>query len=115
MYILLAIIPIGVGIYFYFAQQNITKYNSPDGNYILIVKKDKSFFKNTMPGDGGIGNIPVIVILKDSHGKIVGKSSSNPDCSIFDSSIEIEWDLVNNQVWYGRGKTINLKTGKVEC
>ncbi len=32
-----------------------------------------------------------------------------------DSSIEIEWDLENNQVWYGRGKTINLKTGEVGC
>ncbi|MEW7280362.1 hypothetical protein ABW636_17360 [Aquimarina sp. 2201CG1-2-11] len=35
--------------------------------------------------------------------------------AIYNDSIEVIWDLKNTQVWYGRGKTINTKTGKVDC
>jgi hypothetical protein len=66
-----------------------------------------------MPGDGG--NPVVEVILTDTYGNIIGTSNSNSDCAIFKDSISVEWDLKNEQVWYGKAKTINIKTGKVEC
>ena len=66
-----------------------------------------------MPGDGGKSR-PVVAILKNANGKTIGKSSDNPDCGILWFSVFVEWDMENNQVWFARAKTINLKTGKVE-
>lgn len=116
IYIVLSILLlIGIGFYFYNSQKELATYQSPDGQYELVIKNEKGIFSPTMPGDGGAGSIPVVVVLKDADGKVIGKSSDNTDCDIFNDSIEIEWDIKNEQVWYGRGKTINLKTGKVEC
>ncbi|MDB2463171.1 hypothetical protein N9W61_03625, partial [Algibacter sp.] len=89
----------------------IKTYTSPDGNYTLTLRLGLSIFLPTMPGDGG--NPEVIVILKDAHGNLIG--TSNSECAIFKDSITVEWDMENEQVWYGKAKTINLKTGKVEC
>ena len=91
----------------------LATYKSPDGNYELIIKNDRSIFFTTMPGDGG--NPAVEVILKDANGYIIGTSNSNSNCAIFKDSIIVSWDLKNEQVWYGKAKTIHLKTGKVEC
>lgn len=104
----------GAGIYFYNSPKELKTYQSPDGNYELVVVSKKGIFSTTMPGDGGT-SMPVGVVLKDARGKIIGKSSSNSDCGILRFSIEVEWDFENEQVWYARGKTINLKTGKVAC
>ncbi|WP_378174079.1 hypothetical protein [Aquimarina sp. SS2-1] len=115
IYIILAIIlPAGIGIYFYDASKVLETHKSPDGDYVIIVKRENSFFTTTMPGDGGT-NIPVEVILKNTNGKVIGTSSSNKNCGVLWFSIEINWDLENHEVWYGRGKTINLKTGEVSC
>ncbi len=91
----------------------IATYKSPDGHYELIIKYDRSIFFSTMPGDGG--NPEVEVILKNANGTIIGTSHSNNNCGIFNDSIEVVWDIENQQVWYGRSKTIHLKTGIVEC
>jgi len=99
----------------YNARKELATYQSPDGNYVLTIKSKRNLISSTMPGDGGIGSMPVEVILKDTDGTIIGKSSDNMDCSIFRDSIEVSWDLENEQVWYGKAKTIHLKTGKVEC
>lgn len=116
IFFLLAIILLtGISLYVYFIDNKKIKYISPDGSYMLIVKKEMRMFTPKMPGDGGSGNRPVRVILKDRKGKVIGKSDSNPDCGIFESSLEIEWDLENDLVWYGKGKSIHVKTGKVGC
>ncbi len=112
---LILIFLIALGVHFYNSQKELATYHSPDNNYELVIKREKSFLSITMPGDGGAGNMPVEVILKDVNGKIIGKSSDNSNCAIYNDSIEIIWDLKNTQVWYGRGKTINTKTGKVDC
>lgn len=88
-------------------------YKSPDGLYIIEVSAVKRAF--TMPGDGGTANTPALIVLKNRKGKIIAKSSDNPDCGIFLDSVTINWDLENNLVWYGKAKTINVKTGKVSC
>ncbi|WP_299260238.1 hypothetical protein [uncultured Aquimarina sp.] len=117
VYILLIILLIGIiaGVKLNNKITHIATYQSPDGNYELIIKNDRSIFFSTTPGDGGMGSMPVEVILKNADGKTIGKSSDNSDCSIFNDSVEIVWDLENDQVWYGKSKTIHLKTGKVEC
>ncbi len=116
IYILLfLVIFIGVGLYFYNSLNKLATYQSPDGKYELIIKDNTSFFELVMPGQGGLGSKSILVILKDSNGKIIGKSKSNSNCGIFYDSVEVEWDLKNEQVWYGRAKSINIKTGKVEC
>lgn len=104
-----------LGVYFLFIYQKGTKYYSPNSEFIIVVKKKQRFFSTVMPGTGGAGSTPVLVILKDKSGKTIGKSSDNLDCSIFDGSINIQWDIQNGVVWYGKGKMFNLRTGKVEC
>ncbi len=104
-----------IGFYFLFIKQTGIQYHSPQGQFVIIIKKKQNLFSIVMPGTGGKGSTPVTVILKDKSGKTIGKSSDNPECSIFDGSIEIEWDMKNNKVWYGRGKMIDLKTGRVGC
>lgn len=115
--ITIVIILIGVLVFEYMNNTNSTlaTYQSPDGNYQLIVIMDRNNFTVTMPGNGGVGSLPVKVVLKDAKGKIIGSSNTNTNCGAFKGSIEIDWDLKNNEVWYARGKSINLKTGKVEC
>lgn len=118
-YILIASIIILIGTiavgYLSITNKPLAIYQSPDGNYQITIKNDRSIFSITMPGDGGMGSVPVKVILKDVKGRTIGSSNSNDKCGVFIYSIEIEWDLENNEVRYARGKTINLKTGKVGC
>ena len=117
MYIILIVIVVlgGVGYYVYQKAMVLATHTSPDGKYKAIIKRDRGFFIPTMPGDGGPDSLPVVVILKDSSGNTIGSSDDNPQCGIFYGSIEIDWDMKNQWLWYGKAKTINLKTGKVEC
>ncbi len=101
--------------YLYDSQVYLAKYQSPDGNYELIIKSDRSIFASTMPGNGGLGSCPVKVILKGANGKVIGNSNSNKDCGTIMDSIDVRWDLENDEVWYSKARTIDLKTGKVEC
>jgi hypothetical protein len=117
MYTILIAIVVFVGIGYYVFQNAmiLATYTSPNGNYKAIIKRDTGFFSSTMPGDGGSDSLPVIVILKDKSGKTIGSSNDNPRCSIFYGSIEIKWDLENGWLWYGKARTIDINTGKVEC
>ncbi len=101
------------GLYAYDKSRVLETHQSPDGNYVLIVKRSGSLFSFTMPGDGG-KSMPVDVVLKDAEGNIVG-NSSDTDCGTLWFSIDIFWDVENNEVWYAKAKTINVKTGKVSC
>lgn len=101
------------GNYFYNSLLYIETYHSPDGNYELIVKREGlGLFTSTMPGDGGAGSSSVVVILKSADGKVIGTSNNIPNGNTIMDSISVEWDIENDWVWYGRGKAINLKTGK---
>lgn len=111
--IIVILIGVTTGMKLFNKSMQIATYQSPDGNYELIIKNDRSIFFSTMPGDGG--NPVVEVILKDANGNIIGTSNSNNTCAIFKDSIYVSWDLENEQVWYGKAKTINIKTGKVKC
>ena len=104
----------GIAIHFFNEKNVLETHKSPDGKYEIVVKSNRSFFETTMPGDGG-KSTPVVVILKNANGKIIGKSSDNRGCGTLWFSIYIEWDIENNQVWYAKARTINLKTGKVAC
>ena len=116
IYILLIIgTCIALSLYFCNSQKELATYRSPDGKYELIIKNRRSFFETTMPGAGGAGSLPVEVILKNSNGKVIGKSSVNSDCGLFYDSVVVLWDIEEGYVSYGRAKTINLKTGEVEC
>jgi hypothetical protein len=77
------------GYYVYQKAMILATHTSPNDNYKAIIKRNRGFFIPTMPGDGGANSLPVVVILKDSSGKTIEKSSDNPECSIFDGSIEI--------------------------
>ncbi len=102
------------GIYFYDSVFLLDTYQSPNSKYELVVRMlTPNPFSMTMPGDGG--NPTIEVILKNANGKVIGKTRSNSDCSIFKDSLYVRWDIENNQVWYAKGRTIHLQTGKVEC
>ncbi len=68
-----------------------------------------------MPGNGSPSNAPLLIILKNNKGNTISKIDSDSDCSTLYDSINIEWDLTNDIVWYAKAKYINLKTGEVEC
>ena len=110
------ILTLAIGLlYLYDSYMYLETHRSPDGNYKIVIKRAESIFTSKMPGNGGSGGVSVEVILKTSGGKIISRSSYNNQCRVFDSSIEIRWDLENNKVWYGRGKVIDLQSGKVQC
>ncbi|MBW1294165.1 hypothetical protein [Aquimarina litoralis] len=96
------------------ASKEFRTYYSPDGKYQLTIEQEGNFFSPTMPGDGGTSS-EVIAVLKDAKGNIIGKSSDNKNCSVLLFSIDVTWDLENMEVSYAKAKTINLKTGEVEC
>ncbi|RBW62935.1 hypothetical protein DS884_01065 [Tenacibaculum sp. E3R01] len=103
-----------LGICFYNSMIFLKSYKSPDGKFELIIKRsDLDFLTSTMPGDSS--SFYVEIVLKDPHGRGIGSTRNNNNCAIFKDSIEVHWDMENNEVRYGRGKTINLKTGKVSC
>lgn len=104
-----------ISSYLYDSIMHLKTFQSPNGEFELVIKRKESLFTAKMPGDGGIDSICVEVILKDAKGNVIGTSDSNPNCEIFMGSIDVEWEIENNTVWYGRGKAINLKTGKTDC
>lgn len=114
--ILLAIFIIGLVLfvaYFFLWNKPKKTYQSPDRNFTLeiwVAKKGFSF-----PGNSGSGNSEVYAVLKNKDGNTIGNSESNNECAIFLDSVEVRWDLKNKLVYYGRAKSIHLKTGKVEC
>ncbi|WP_338360064.1 hypothetical protein [Yeosuana marina] len=113
--LIILLIGLTIGFYLFNKSMEIATYQSPDGNYELILVNGQSIFTMTMPGDGGRGSMPIDVILKDAKGNIIAKSRGGDVCSIFYDSINVIWDLENQQVWYGKARSINLKTGKVNC
>lgn len=98
--------------YQYFGKSSKKIYKSPDGKYTLEVSSGKS---GNMPGDGGGSTAVAEIVLKSADGNIIGESKNNPDCAIFLDSVEVIWDIENDLVFYGKAKSIHLKTGKVEC
>lgn len=111
---IVALSAVVLGIRFYNSMTFLKSYKSPGGKFELIIKRnDFRFFTLTMPGDGS--SFYIEIVLKDAEGRVIGSTSNHNNCAIFKDSIEVYWDMKNNEVWYGRGKTINLKTGKVSC
>lgn len=113
--VFLGIAILGVVLFFgyqYFSKSSKKIYKSPDGKYTLEISTGKS---GNTPGDGGGSTALAQVVLKDADGTVIGESSNNPDCAIFLDSVEVIWDIENDLVFYGKAKSINLKTGKVEC
>lgn len=102
-------------LWIYDASMSIAKYQSPDGNYALIIKSKRSMFSSTMPGDGGLGSTSIEVILTNAKGKVIGKSSSDTNCETLYLSIDVNWNIENDEVWFTKNKFIHLKTGKPSC
>jgi len=115
--IFLSIILFGIisTVCLYKASLKIATYQSPNKNYELIVQRRLiNTFLMTMPGNGGSSS-PVEVVLINAKGKVIGRSTSNSRCGVLKYDIEIKWDVKNHEVSYSKARTINLKTGKVEC
>ena len=85
IYILLTVLLIILfaGRYFYNQTMILETHKSPDGNYELVIKSNRSPFFSTMPGDGGLGSLTIEVILKDNSGNIIGTSNSISEGEIF--------------------------------
>lgn len=84
---------------------------SPCKQYNLQVYTTMPFF--AMPGGGGFSGRSARVILRNKWGKKIGQS--NQECSLPYYSVDIEWDEAHQLVWYGRTKSIDLKTGECRC
>lgn len=100
-----SVILIIIGVYTYEKLRFISSYKSPNKKYELIVKREEliSDFIPTMPGQGGLGDKSVIVILK-CNGKEINRSKE----TILYQSLEIEWYLDENKVNYTRPKYFKL-------
>lgn len=94
---------------FFNQKEFIRSEKSSDGNYIVEIYKEKSFFAT--PGDGGISGSMGYIKLLDKNGKEIGNTSN---CDVSYGDIEIRWDLPNNYLFYSRGSAINLKTGRCD-
>ena len=99
------------GCYTIFAEQFMFSEYSPDRRYRIDVYTERNFF--SMPGQGGLYSRKAVVVLKNEHGRTIGKSTG--ECSVLYDSIEIEWDYPSNRVWFARAHAINLSTGKCDC
>jgi len=111
--VVVLLITVFAGKYFYKKSMILETYQSPDGKYKLIIESDRSIFFSTMPGNGGRGSHLVKVILKNANGKVIG--TSNERCSVFLDSVYVDWDYENNWVRYSKGRAIDLKTGEADC
>jgi hypothetical protein len=87
-------------------------YESPNKLYKLEIYAKKRLF--TLPGDGGSSSSSALVILKNESGTEIGNNKGSQYYQLPISSIEVRWDLENDLVWYGKSKTINVKTGKAD-
>jgi len=113
LYFILAIALIAVVAFFYLESKRvISQHASPDGKFLVKVKKVRSGMLHGVIGD----NDPFVeVILEDEKGEVIGRSSSNPDCLVMASSISISWQTERNLVLYAKSKSIDLESGKVDC
>ncbi len=96
-----------------FADEFMFSEYSPDKQYRVEVYIKRNFFSISMPGQGGLSNRGVVVVLKNKWGLIIGKSSG--ECNVLYDSVEIEWDYDSNLVWFAKAHTIDLITGKCDC
>ncbi len=101
--------------HFYQKSRVMATYKSPDGKYELIIKRDRNIFTPTMPGDGGIDSTPIVLLLKDTKGKMIAISSDKPECNILFGNLKIEWKLENAMVKYATARYIKLDTGEILC
>lgn len=88
-------------------------YSSPDGNYQLDCYTSASSF--AMQGGGGVDSRMVLIILRDKYGREIGRCEKDDPCATFFGSLEIEWEIEKNIVWYARGRIIDLNTGEPDC
>lgn len=92
----------------------VERYESPDRQYILIVKSEFRFF--AMPGGGGSSSAPALIILKDKDGNQISTSDdAKEECGVDVGSIWVEWDLENDMVYYAKARGVNVKTGEIGC
>ncbi len=97
IFIISSVVLLIIGIYTYEKSRFISSNKSPNNKYELIVKREEliSNFIPVMPGQGGLGDKSVIVILK-CNGKEINRSEE----SFLYQSLEIEWHLDENKVNY---------------
>ena len=96
-----------VYVQLFIGQHMYTEY-SPDRKYRIEVYIQPTLF--AMPGGGGMGSKTATIILKNSWGWPIGKS--NGECEIMYYDVEITWDYPNNQVWFGKARSLDLTTGR---
>jgi len=94
-----------IGMYTYEKMRIISSHKSPNNKYELVIKQTEfiSNFIPAMPGQGGVGDKSVIAILKHK-GKEIHSSEEN----FLYQSLEVEWNLKQNQVHYTRIDYFNL-------
>ena len=83
----------------------ISTHKSPDNKYELVIKQTGlySSFITLMPGQGGVGDKSVMAILKHN-----GKAIDNSEDEFLYQSLNIEWDLKQNEVYFTKLKHFNL-------
>lgn len=110
--ILFITVVLSLGCFFLFPTPDVS-YSSPKGNYHLDCYTSMSLI--AMPGGGGRDSRVVLVILRDKYGREIGRCEKDHPCAILFGSLEIEWEIEKNIVWFSRGRTMNLVTGKLGC
>lgn len=104
-----------IGVIYIVTPTEVGRYDSPDGNYTLVVKKEFRLF--TMPGDGGLASSPAVIILQDKWGFEIGEPiTMDHQCGgTFLGDVSVKWDMNDNVVYYSKARGINLKTGDAGC
>ncbi len=99
IFITLLIFLLIAGKYIYEKMRFISSYTSPNKKYELVIKRTEliSNLIPAMPGQGGLGDKFIIVILK-YKGKEINRSQE----SLLYQNLEIKWDLKQNKVYYSR-------------
>lgn len=93
------------GSYTYEKLKFISSHKSPNNKYELIIKRENliSSFIPAIPGQGGVGDKSVIVILKHK-GKEINRSKE----SLLYQNIDIYWNLKENKVGYAKPNYFEL-------
>ena len=103
-----------VAVIYIVTPTEVERYQSPDGQYTLIIKSKFRFF--AMPGGGGSSSAPALIILEDKGGNQISTSDdADEGCGVNVGSIWIEWDLEHDMVYYAKARGINVKTGEIGC
>ena len=101
-----------IALFFFLSSEDPGDYlysvESPHGNYTADLYLESPVF--AAPGQGGESGKLVTIIVKNSQGSEVARTTD--ECSILYGDLELHWLSHDNSLQFGRSSILDLNTGR---